>query len=66
MAAPANAVAHHSESIDPTLLEWLLHQIEAILGLGPLAIVVVLGLVMLAFPLALAGIVLRRQRRRPQ
>ncbi len=66
MAAPANTATHHSESIDPTLLEWLLHQIDAILGLGPLAVVVVLGLVMLAFPLALAGIVLRRQRRRPQ
>jgi len=62
MAAPTSVVAHHADSIDPTLLEWILHQIDSVLGLGPLAIVVVLGLVMLAFPLGVAVMVLRRRR----
>jgi hypothetical protein len=62
MAAPTSIVAHHADSIDPTLLEWILHKIDSVLGLGPVAIVIVLALVMLAFPLGLAIMVLRRRR----
>ena len=64
MAAPNSVVTHHADSIDPTLLEWILHEIETILNLGPVAIVVVIGLVMLLLPLGLAIVAIRRQRRK--
>ena len=52
---------HHSESIDPELMDWIRHEIDSILGLEPAAIVVVLGAVIVAFPLALL-LLARRQR----
>ena len=52
---------HHSESIDPTLIDWIRHEIDAILGLEPVTIVIVLGAVIVAFPLLLAVLV-KRQR----
>jgi hypothetical protein len=53
---------HHSESIDPTLLDWIRHEIDSILGVGPPVIVVVLGALIAAFPIALA-FAARRQRK---
>jgi hypothetical protein len=44
---------HHSESIDPTLLDWIRHEIDALVGLGPVTIVLILGVLILAFPIAL-------------
>ena len=52
---------HHSEAIDPTLIDWIRHEIDAILGLEPVTIVIVLGAVIVAFPLLLAVLV-KRQR----
>ena len=52
---------HHSESIDPELMDWIRHEIDAILGLEPVTIVIVLGAVIVAFPLLLAVLV-KRQR----
>lgn len=46
-------VLHHSESIDPTLIDWIRHEIDAVLGLGPETIVVGLGALIVAFPIAL-------------
>jgi hypothetical protein len=51
---------HHSESIDPTLLDWIRHEIDAVLGLGPVTIVVLLGAVIVAFPVALLFAARRR------
>jgi hypothetical protein len=53
---------HHSEAIDPTLLDWIRHEIDAILGVQPMTIVLVLGALIVAFPLALA-LLARRQGR---
>ena len=53
--------AHHSEPTDSELLEWLLHTVDSILGQGPLVMVVLIGLVVLAIPLAIAVLALRRR-----
>ena len=54
---------HHSEPADPTLLAWIRERIDAILGLGPAAIVLILGALIVAFPVAL-GVWVVIQRRR--
>ena len=54
---------HHSEYIDPTLVDWIRHEIDEIFGLGPTTIVVVLGAVTLVFPIGLMALALRRARR---
>ena len=54
--------AHHSEPTDSELLEWLLHTVDSILGQGPLVMVVLIGLVVLTIPLAIAVLALRRRR----
>ena len=48
-----SVLAHHSEPGDPVLLEWIKHQIDSILGLGPATIVIGLGAVIVAIPLAI-------------
>ena len=55
-------LAHHSEPGDPVLLGWIMHQIDATVGLGPLAIVLALGLVIVAIPLAIVAVYLVRAR----
>ena len=54
---------HHSEPADPTLLRWIRDRIDAILGLGPAAIVLILGALIVAFPVALGVWVLIQRRR---
>jgi hypothetical protein len=44
---------HHSESIDPTLLDWIRHEIDSIFGLGPLTLVALLGALIVTFPVVL-------------
>ena len=56
-------LAHHSESGDPDLLDWIKDQLDAIFGLGPLLIVVVLGLVMVAIPAGILVAYLAQRRR---
>ena len=60
-------LAHHSEPGDPELLEWLVHQLDAMLGVGPVAMVVALGLVIVAIPVAIMVfyLALRLRQRRP-
>ena len=53
--------AHHSEPTDSELLEWLTHTLDSILGLGPLVMIVVIGIVVIAIPLAIAVLALRRR-----
>ncbi len=48
-----SVLAHHSEPGDPVLMEWIRHQIDAILGVGPATIVIGLGAVIVAIPLAI-------------
>ena len=60
-----SALAHHGEPVDPQLMEWIRHQIDALLGLGPAAIVLSLGAVMVLAPLAVLAVYgLQRLRRR--
>lgn len=57
------ALAHHPEPGDPVLLEWIKHQIDAMVGLGPGAMVIALGLVILAIPGAIMAVFLVQRAR---
>ncbi len=60
---PLSAPAHHGEPGDPVLLGWINDQIHAVLGLGDVAMVVVLGAVIVAVPVGiLAFFALQRMR----
>ncbi len=52
---------HHPESVDPTLIDWIRHEIDSILGLEPSAIALALGAIIVAFPVTLM-VLARRQR----
>ncbi len=58
---PFHFVLHHGEAIDPTLIDWIRHEIDDIVGVGPLPIVLVLGALIVAFPIALATLAARRR-----
>ena len=53
--------AHHSEPTDSELLEWLTHTLDSIIGQGPLVMIVVIGAVVVAIPLAVTVLALRRR-----
>ena len=67
MGTLLSILAHHSEPADPELLEWIIHQIDALVGVGPVAMVVALGLVIVAIPVAIMAVylALRLRQRRP-
>ena len=46
-------LAHHSEPGDPMLIDWMLHLFHSVVSLGPLAIVIVLGVVIVAIPITI-------------
>lgn len=62
MSDPLGVLAHHSESVDPTLWEWIRHQIDEITGLGPGAIVVAIGVAIAAIPVVLMTMLILRRR----
>ena len=53
---------HHSEAIDPALADWIRHKIDDVLGLDPVTIVVLLGSLIVAFPVGLGVAASRRAR----
>ena len=55
---------HHSEPADPTLLHWIRERIDAVLGMGPASIVLILGALIVAFPVLLGAVVVIQRRRR--
>ena len=58
-----SALAHHSEPGDPVLLEWIKNQIDSVIGLGDLAIVIILGAVVIAIPIMIvASYIMQRLR----
>lgn len=63
LATSLGLLLHHAESVDPTLIEWIKDEIDAIFGLSATTIVVVLGAVTLAFPIGLMSLAWRRARR---
>ncbi len=46
-----NILGHHSEPGDPVLLDWLLHLINGVVNLGPLAFVIAIGTVIVIIPI---------------
>ena len=57
-------LTHHGEPGDPELFEWIMHQLNDALGVGPAAMVVGLGLVIVAIPAATALFFLLKARGR--
>jgi hypothetical protein len=47
------ALAHHGEAADPTLLKWIKDVLDHLLGLGPWAVIIVLGLIIVLLPVGL-------------
>ena len=46
-----SVLGHHSEPGDPVLIDWMLHLFYSVVNLGPLAIVILLGVVIVAIPI---------------
>jgi hypothetical protein len=46
---------------DPVLLDWIKHKIDSVLGLGPEVIVIGLGLVVIAMPVAIMAVYLTQR-----
>ena len=63
MSGPLKVLGHHSETIDPTLWNWIRHQIDAITDLSPATIVVAIGVVIGVIPVVLMALAARRRRR---
>ena len=56
------ALAHHGEAADPTLLKWIKDVLDHFLGLGPWAVIIVLGLIIVLLPLGLVALYLWQLR----
>ena len=46
-------LAHHGEPGDPTLFQWIQDRIDTIFGGGPVLIVTVLGILVVAVPVVI-------------
>ena len=57
--------AHHGEAADPRLLGWIKHALDQMLGLGPWTVVVGLGFIIVAIPVAVVAIYLIQRGRYP-
>ena len=54
---------HHSEGVDPTLVEWIQDKIDELIGFQPAAIVLMIGVVIVLFPAGLLGLMWYQRRR---
>jgi|AP45_3_1055517.scaffolds.fasta_scaffold319480_1 hypothetical protein len=63
VTASFGLLLHNSEAVDPVLIEWIKHKIDEIFGVSAMPIVIVLGALMLVFPIGLMALVWRRARR---
>ncbi len=63
MTPVPNILAHHSEAVDPTLVHWIREKIDDIVGLEANAIVLLLGVVIVLFPIGLLTLVWRQRRK---
>jgi hypothetical protein len=59
----ASILAHHSEAVDPTLVEWIRHKIDDVLGLDSAIMVVLLGSLIVLFPVILLSFVWFQRRK---
>ena len=54
---------HHSEIVDPTLVKWIVDRIDHVLGLEAGAMVLLLGLAIVMFPVGVLGAMWFQRRR---
>ena len=59
---PLKVLLHHSEPVDPTLAEWIRDRLDGFLGMGPMAIVIGLGAVIVLFGVIVGTLAVRRRR----
>ena len=57
-----SVLAHHGEPGDPQLLEWIMHQLNAMLGVGPAAMAIGLGILIVSIPAAIVAFFLLKAR----
>ena len=57
-----SVLAHHGEPGDPQLLEWIMHQLNAMLGVGPAAMAMGLGILIVSIPAAIVAFFLLKAR----
>ena len=55
--------AHHSEAVDPDLLEWIKDRLDHILNFGPWTIVAGLSVLIILMPVSIIAFYLVQQRR---
>ena len=55
--------SHHSEPADPALLHWIKDFLDSVFVIGPWLVVVLLGALIAAIPLAIMGFYLLQQKR---
>jgi hypothetical protein len=55
-------ILHHAEAIDPDLVDWIQHRIDAITGLEPSALVIGFTILIVAFPIFVGALFLIRRR----
>ncbi len=58
-----SVATHHSEAVDPDLMEWIKDRLDHILDLGPWTIVAGLSVLILLIPVSIIAFYLRQQRR---
>ena len=46
---PLDVLAHHSEPVDPTLLEWIKTELDHIFGEGSVSVVSIIGILIVLF-----------------
>lgn len=59
-----SGAAHHGEAADPRLLGWIKHLLDQMVTVGPWAVVVGLGFVLAAIPLAVIAVYFLQRGRR--
>ena len=60
-----SAAGHHDEIPDAAFLEWIKAQLDHFITLEPWVVVVILGAIVLAIPVAIIGFYLYHERRVP-
>ena len=55
---------HHSEPADPVLLDWIKHQMDAMVDMEPQTIVLLLAVVILAIPTFILSLYLVQRHQR--
>jgi hypothetical protein len=60
---PLDVLLHHSEPVDPTLLEWIKTELDHLFGPGEVPIISVIGVLIVVLPLVLSYFAWRRLRR---